>query len=90
MIEKADIKVFEFVTREESMVLSLEDVPDNTDNLQALSKKLIGRTVWVNWPHLTFAYVTGVLTREGKFIEGCGEVVRGSKITFSIIKILRI
>ncbi len=60
------------------MVLSLEDVKDDPSDINALSRKLIGRTVWVNWPHLTFAYVTGVLTPKGKYFQDrTGKVVRG-------------
>lgn len=77
VIEKAEIKVFEFVTREESMILSLEDVSDECSDIWSLARKLLGKSVWVNWPHLTFAYVTGVLTREGKIIEDCGRLLKG-------------
>jgi hypothetical protein len=77
VIEKAEIKVFEFVTREESMVLSLEDVSDEYSDVESLARKLLGKSVWVNWPHLTYAYVTGVLTREGKFIEEAGRIIKG-------------
>ncbi len=60
------------------MVLSLEDVKDDPSDINALSRKLIGRTVWVNWPHLTFAYVTGVLTPKGKYFQDVtGKVVQG-------------
>lgn len=79
VIEKADIKVFEFVTREESMVLSLEDARDKEADLPALCRKLIGKTVWVNWPHLTFAFVSAVLTPQGKFFKDrhSGKIVQG-------------
>jgi len=79
VIEKAEIKVFEFVTREESMILSLENVSDECADIWSLARKLLGKSVWVNWPHLTFAYVTGILTREGKVIEDNGRILKGQR-----------
>lgn len=47
-------------------MLTLKTEP--TPQLHALAKKLIGKNVWVNWPHLTLGLVTGVSNHEEKLI----------------------
>ena len=58
--------MFEFATREESMLL---DIPAQNIKTQQVAKQLLGKTVWVNWPHLTFALVTGISDEYQKFVK---------------------
>jgi hypothetical protein len=68
------------------MIINLEEVNDDVSDLAALSRKLIARKVWVNWPHLTYAFVTGVLTRQAKFYQDVtGRVVRGDLNEYEIV-----
>lgn len=71
---KADVKVFEFVAREESLILSFEEQEEEENGL-SIAKRVLGKTVWVNWPHLESALVSAVYTRKGKFILGRDSLV---------------
>ncbi|ODM95979.1 5'-3' exoribonuclease 1 [Orchesella cincta] len=78
---KAEVKVFEFYAREESLIISFEEFEDETDGLK-LGKKILGKSVWVNWPHLEAALITALYTRSGKYILGRDNlVIRDPKTT---------
>ena len=64
-LKKAQVRVFEQASRGENMILTLENQgrPDIAD----VAKAMIGKEVWVNWPHLIEAKVTGVSNRELRF-----------------------
>jgi len=42
------------------MVLNLESIDDSKVDVHQLASRLIDKFIWVNWPHLTYAKVTGI------------------------------
>lgn len=63
------MKVFEFYAREESLIVNFEEFDDETDGLK-LGKQILGKSIWVNWPHLELALVSAINTRNAKYILG--------------------
>uniref|UniRef100_A0A1E1XLQ0 5'-3' exoribonuclease 1 n=1 Tax=Amblyomma sculptum TaxID=1581419 RepID=A0A1E1XLQ0_AMBSC len=61
-LKKESIKVFQALTRNESMVIKLEDRDERT--LTHISMELLGKSVYVSWPHLLEALVVSVSTRD--------------------------
>jgi len=57
-LSKAQVKVFEQTSRGENMILTLEN--QGRPELAEVAKAMIGKEVWVGWPHLFEAKVTGV------------------------------
>ncbi|CAK9827029.1 5'-3' exoribonuclease 1 [Anthophora retusa] len=57
-LEKAKVKVFQKLSCMKSMILHVKSLP-KTD-LTTIGSKLLGKTVFVNWPHLKEAQVVGV------------------------------
>lgn len=44
----------------------------------SVAKKVLGKSVWVNWPHLESALVSAVFTRNAKYILGRdGLIIKG-------------
>ncbi|KZC09221.1 5'-3' exoribonuclease 1 [Dufourea novaeangliae] len=59
-LEKAKVKVFEKPSFRDNMILHLRPQPE--EDLTTVAEELIGKTVFVGWPHLTEAQVVGVST----------------------------
>ena len=54
-LRKAGVRVFEQSSRGENMMLSLE--PQGRPDVREVARALLGREVWVGWPHLVEAKV---------------------------------
>lgn len=59
------VKVFQQVSRGENMILYI--TPKQTPSLENLASQLLGKSVYVNWPYLKEALVTGVANCNTKF-----------------------
>lgn len=59
------IKVFEQPSRNESMVIKIQE-PEEIVELKTLATNLLGKEVFVGWPHLREAKVVAVSNAEGK------------------------
>lgn len=57
-LEKAKVKVFQRQSLKDSMILHI--IPPPELNLTKIASELLGKTVFVNWPHMTEARVIGV------------------------------
>lgn len=69
-IKSLRIKVFDMASRNESVVVQVvnREIPDGTNyNLAAIGAELIGKEVFVCWPHLSEAKVVSVLDQENEF-----------------------
>ncbi|CAG7833351.1 unnamed protein product [Allacma fusca] len=85
----AQVKVFDMQARDVSMVLDLADENSQSKKLQVeeVAKNLLGKTVWVNWPHLTPALVTGVSDENVKYVEFSNDdLVIDAKYTAAVHK----
>lgn len=49
----------------ENMILSI--TPKETPNLMTLASELLGKSVYVGWPHLKEAFVIGITDSDVKF-----------------------
>lgn len=61
-LKKECIKVFQAMTRNESMVITINNEDERT--LTEISMELLGKSVYVDWPHLLEALVVAVSTRD--------------------------
>ncbi|XP_017777725.1 PREDICTED: 5'-3' exoribonuclease 1 [Nicrophorus vespilloides] len=64
-LSKAKVKVFEQNSREENMVIKLEN--EITDSIDVVAEELLGKIVFVGWPHLVEAKVVAVSNKEAKY-----------------------
>lgn len=53
------VKVFHQPTRNESMIISIDETPPQID-IQTLAQEFIGKELYVGWPHLREAKVFAV------------------------------
>lgn len=53
------IKVFQQPSRNESMIINIDEEPLNVD-IQTLAKQFIGKEIYIGWPHLRLAKVFAV------------------------------
>ncbi|EEC10068.1 pacman protein, putative [Ixodes scapularis] len=67
-LERASVKVFQSLSKNESVLLTLTETPDKT--LKEVADELLGKSVYVNWPHLLEALVVAVTSRDERYI--CG------------------
>lgn len=58
------MRVFEQPSRRENMILSV--LPKNIPPLDEIAKKLLNKTIFINWPHLIEALVVGVSDSKNK------------------------
>lgn len=58
------MKVFEQTSRGDNMILQI--VPSDTPNFDELATRVLGKSMFVSWPHLVEAQVIGLSTREVK------------------------
>lgn len=56
--------MFEQASRKENMIISI--LPNEIPNLHDVASKMLGKTVFVGWPHMREAHVIGVSTSERK------------------------
>lgn len=61
-LKKESIKVFQALTRNESMVITISNNDERT--LTEISTELLGKSVYVYWPHLLEALVVAVSSRD--------------------------
>lgn len=64
-LEKSKTKVFEQPSRGENMILTIG--PKKSPSIDKLAAELLGKIVFVKWPHLLEAQVVGVSDGERKF-----------------------
>ncbi|XP_029664328.1 5'-3' exoribonuclease 1 isoform X1 [Formica exsecta] len=64
-LEKAKVKVFQQASMGENMILSI--ISNEAPNLTTLASELLGKSVYVGWPHLKEALVIGVADNDVKF-----------------------
>ncbi|XP_029050758.1 5'-3' exoribonuclease 1 [Osmia bicornis bicornis] len=63
-LEKAKVKVFQRQSTKDSMILHI--TPPAELDLTKIASELLGKTVFVNWPHITEAQVTAVANCDTK------------------------
>lgn len=61
IIKEARVKVFNFPSRSQSMVVVIDRPLSNVKSTETLVQELLGRIVYVSWPHLTEAKVVKVV-----------------------------
>ncbi|KAF5297711.1 hypothetical protein FQA39_LY12042 [Lamprigera yunnana] len=66
VLEKAKVKVFQQPSRHENMILVIEK-DNNLEATDAIAKDLLGKTVYVGWPHLIEARVLAVSCPKYKY-----------------------
>lgn len=64
------VKVFHMPTRNESMIISIDETPPKVD-LQTFAQQYLGKEIYVGWPHLREAKVFAVSDAKTK-IEATG------------------
>ncbi|XP_003702478.2 5'-3' exoribonuclease pacman [Megachile rotundata] len=88
-LEKAKVKVFQRQSLRESMILHL--TPPSELDLTTIASELLGKTVFVNWPHLTEAQVTGVSNCDTKLslinpqMDYCNENINKEELKGSLV-----
>lgn len=61
IIKEVRVKVFNFPSRNSSMVVVIDrPLKDSEKTTEMLARELLGRIVYVSWPHLTEAKVVKV------------------------------
>ncbi|XP_076757497.1 5'-3' exoribonuclease pacman isoform X2 [Xylocopa sonorina] len=63
-LAKSEVKVFQRPSFRESMILHI--TPSSKTSLTTIATKLLGKTVYVNWPHLKEAFVIAVSNSHSK------------------------
>ncbi|XP_063890311.1 5'-3' exoribonuclease 1 isoform X1 [Helicoverpa armigera] len=58
--KKGKVKVFDQPSRNENMIVEIIRDTEQQDSLEKVAQELLGRTIWVGWPHLTRAKVISV------------------------------
>ncbi|KAK4879546.1 hypothetical protein RN001_007692 [Aquatica leii] len=66
-LQKAKVKVFEQPSRSDSMILSIVQ-EENQPTLDAIAKEILGKTVYVGWPHLQEALAISVSCCNYKYV----------------------
>ncbi|XP_012226430.1 5'-3' exoribonuclease 1 [Linepithema humile] len=64
-LEKAKVKVFQQASLGDNMILTI--ISEKAPNATTLASKLLGKSVYVDWPHLKEALVVGVADCDAKF-----------------------
>ncbi|XP_049866314.1 5'-3' exoribonuclease 1 isoform X2 [Pectinophora gossypiella] len=59
-LKKAKVRVFDRQSLNENMIVRLVYEPSPEPALEAVAAELLGRVIWVGWPHLTRAKVISV------------------------------
>ncbi|KAK9681238.1 Xrn1 helical domain [Popillia japonica] len=65
-LEKAHVRVHEQASRNDNMILTVEKLSE-TPALDVLARQLLGRTVYVAWPHLIEGLVVTVSNKEFRY-----------------------
>ncbi|XP_055969914.1 5'-3' exoribonuclease 1 [Sorex fumeus] len=67
-LKKSGVQVFQQSSRGENMMLEIMVDPDSEDaSVENVASSILGKSVFVNWPHLEEARVVGVSDGETKF-----------------------
>ncbi|XP_054983109.1 5'-3' exoribonuclease 1 [Sorex araneus] len=67
-LKKSGVQVFQQSSRGENMMLEILVDPDSEDvSVENVASSILGKSVFVNWPHLEEARVVGVSDGETKF-----------------------
>lgn len=78
------IKVFHQPTRNESMIIKIDETPLEVD-LETLAKQFMNKEVYIGWPHLREAKVFAVSDAKAK-IEATGiERIEGGNNEFKLL-----
>ncbi|XP_012251889.2 5'-3' exoribonuclease 1 isoform X2 [Athalia rosae] len=64
-LRKAKVKVFEQSSRGENMILEISVTP--APNLTDLANEILGKSIFVSWPHLVEARIIAIASRDTKF-----------------------
>jgi len=59
------VKVFQQASMGENMIISI--ISKETPNLTTLASELLGKSVYIGWPHLKEAFVIGMADSDVKF-----------------------
>lgn len=78
---KESIKVFQALTRNESMIISIVNKEERS--LKDIATELLGKCVHVHWPHLLEAVVVEVSNREERFSLDTSKQGKSSSSTIS-------
>ncbi|XP_046850575.1 5'-3' exoribonuclease 1-like isoform X2 [Xenia sp. Carnegie-2017] len=65
-LKKAGVKVFQMHSRNESMVLKIDETDE--PNLKEICDSLVGKPCYIGWPHLVEAFVKSVSDGRKKYI----------------------
>lgn len=63
-LEKCKVRVFEQPSQNDNMIITLLSEKPKSDDLMQLATDLIGKSVFVSWPHLIEALVVGVSDKQ--------------------------
>lgn len=61
------VKVFNFPSKNDSMVVCLDDAPKERPDTATLARELLDKIVYVSWPHLMEAKVDSVSDKNQLF-----------------------
>ncbi|KAG8182018.1 hypothetical protein JTE90_013950 [Oedothorax gibbosus] len=64
-LKHGKVKVFQMTSMKDNMMLTIEETVD--ENLDQVRDKILGKSVYIGWPHLREALVVGVSDGETKF-----------------------
>ncbi|KAL0891892.1 hypothetical protein ABMA27_015146 [Loxostege sticticalis] len=59
-LKKGKVKVFDQPSRNESMIVQIVREPNLDETLEKVAQELLGKVIWVGWPHLTRSKVISV------------------------------
>uniref|UniRef100_UPI00398EEF20 5'-3' exoribonuclease 1 isoform X2 n=1 Tax=Pristiophorus japonicus TaxID=55135 RepID=UPI00398EEF20 len=66
-LRKSGVQVFQQPSRGENMLLELLSKEEEEENVDDVANQVLGRPIFLNWPHLEEARVVAVSDRETKF-----------------------
>ena len=67
-VRSAGVRVFEQASRGENVILNVTE--EGRPNARDVAAELIGKEIWVGWPHMVEAKVTGILDETTVFSLG--------------------
>lgn len=74
-LKNEKVKVFQMVSLKENMMLKIEE--DIEDDINKICEKILGKTIYIGWPHLREALVTAISNDSSKY--SCEKRLRSSK-----------
>ncbi|GFS46963.1 5'-3' exoribonuclease 1 [Trichonephila inaurata madagascariensis] len=76
-LKNEKVKVFQMVSLKDNMMLKIEE--EIEDDINKICEKILGKTVYVGWPHLREAFVSVISNDSTKY--SCEKRSRSSKFT---------